>query len=554
MKKKILSVISIALALITIMSAFSALTVFAGKVITPPIRPVMNKITPTINSVKLEFEYDDDDFQILIYRKDATTGAKWARIAVAKAGSTSYTDNSVSPEKTYYYTIKAYYKDKSDGTEYLTKSSGDYKVTTSLAKPAFSLISNMGKGVVMQWKERSDVSGYAIYRSTTGKKNTWTRIATIKSNKDGQFIDTQVNIGDTFYYCFKAYKTIGGKDYYSASSTVHKRIISGVTPPQNFKAVVKEDGVYITYDKVPGVLGYSIYRREEGSSTWVKINQTRSVNVLGFVDKTAETGKTYYYTAKSYKTVNGKTTSSKSATNVKVINVVSLPSVDITPSEITFKDYYEEITVEIKINNFEKDDKLKVYIDSTEITDELLNNQTKLEDFVKNTKFIYHIDEDKSTDEKIVLNIIRVAPGTGTLKVVHSKYPDINATLKVNCPVLAYDTDYENAVLNAMAGFEAINNAKQILEEAKETTGDQASMVKSAIIQLTGAKSSLENAKLLLIKYEGQYSKYADYKSDLNAVEDCLDAVNDALEDINGTSPKINDAIRELDITLNLDD
>ena len=310
MKKKILSVISIVLVLIT---AFSVFAVAASKAITPIWKPVVTKISPTINSVKIDFEYEDEDFKILVYRKDVKTGSKWTRIGVTKAGAESYTDKSVKPNTSYYYTIKAYYKaNDAERTEYLTKSSGDFLVTTTLAKPSFSLISNMGKGVVMQWKTRGDASGYAIYRSLTGKKNTWTRIATINSGKAGQYIDTKVNIGDTYYYCFKAFKTIGNKTYYSASSTVHKRVISGVTPPQNFKALVKEDGIYITYDKVPGVLGYSIYRREDGSKTWTKIAQTTSVNKLGVVDTTAEEGKLYYYTAKSYKTVNGKTTSSKS--------------------------------------------------------------------------------------------------------------------------------------------------------------------------------------------------------------------------------------------------
>lgn len=534
MKKKILSVISIVLVLIT---AFSVFAVAASKAITPIWKPVVTKISPTINSVKIDFEYEDEDFKILVYRKDVKTGSKWTRIGVTKAGAESYTDKTVKPNTSYYYTIKAYYKaNDAERTEYLTKSSGDFLVTTTLAKPSFSLISNMGKGVVMQWKTRGDASGYAIYRSLTGKKNTWTRIATINSGKAGQYIDTKVNIGDTYYYCFKAFKTIGNKTYYSASSTVHKRVISGVTPPQNFKALVKEDGIYITYDKVPGVLGYSIYRREDGSKTWTKIAQTTSVNKLGVVDTTAEEGKLYYYTAKSYKTVNGKTTSSKSATNIKVINLVTVPEIAFDPAEITFKDYYEKIEVSLSLANFEESDKPAIYVNGK------LNEDP-------DAVFTYEINEKKSDDKTLVLTVSRVKAGTGVLKVEHPRYA-VSAELKVNCPELAYDADIKVIEENSKTGIEAAKNAANLLEESLTNAEKKATLVENAKKQLNAAKSYLDIAETTMDKYEKEYEKYSDYKADEKIVDDYLDAVEDAIEDLTGETiadSNIRDAIRELE-------
>ena len=120
MKKKILSVISVILVLITALSVFA---VVASAAITPIWKPEVTKISPTINSVKIEFEYEDEDFKILVYRKDAKSGAKWSRIGVTKAGATSYTDTTVKPNTSYYYTIKAYYKaNDAEKTEYFTKN------------------------------------------------------------------------------------------------------------------------------------------------------------------------------------------------------------------------------------------------------------------------------------------------------------------------------------------------------------------------------------------------------------------------------------------------
>ncbi len=534
MKKKILSVISIALVLIT---AFSVFAVAANKTITPIWRPKVTKISPTINSVKIDFEYEDEDFKILVYRKDAKDGSKWTRVGVTKPGAETYTDKTVKPNASYYYTIKAYYKaNDAEKTEYLTKSSGDFLVTTNLAKPSFSLISNMGRGIVMEWKTRNDASGFAIYRSLTGKKDSWTRIATINSGKEGKYIDKKVNIGDTYYYCFKAFKTIGNKTYYSAASKVHKKVISGVTPPQNFKAVVKEDGVYITYDKVPGVLGYSVYRREEGTDTWVKIFKTGSVNKLGCVDTTAEKGKVYTYTAKSYKTVNGKTTSSKSAKDIKLINLVSAPEIAFNPAQITFKDYYEKFEVSLSLANFEKSDKPAIYVNGKLNAD-------------PDAVFSYEINEKKSDDKTLVLTVSRVKPGTGVLKVEHPRYA-VYAELKVNCPELAYDADIKVIEENSKTGIEAAKNAANLLEESLTNAEKKATLVENAKKQLNAAKTYLDVAETAMDKYEKEYDKYSDYKADKKLVDDYADAVEDAIDDLTGEAiadSNIRDAIRELE-------
>lgn len=551
MKKKLLSVVSLVMALITVMSVFAGINAFAAKTITPPIRPTITKISPTINSVSLKFEYHDEDFQILVYRRNSKEGSPWSRVGVTKAGATSFTDTTVSPEKSYYYTIKAYYKDKTDGTKYCTKSAGDYLVTTNLAKPSFTLISNMGKGVVMEWAKRNDVTGYIIYRSATGEKGSWTKIKTVKSNEAGKFIDTKVNIGEKVYHCFKAYKTIGNKTYYSAASKVYSRVISGVTPPQNFKCVVKEDGVYITYDKVPGVLGYSIYRREEGKTEWVKIAKLASVNKLGFVDKTAEKGKTYTYTAKSYKTVNGKTTSSKSAKDVKLINLVQVPVIEFVPSEVTFKDYYEVITVKLKVSGMGEDDDVRIFIDGEEITDLLKNNEKEWEKFLSEICFIYDVDEKNSTDDTLVLKISRLAPGKGTLRIQHSEYDGVYDELKINSPELDYDKDLVKVIKNVDTAIEAIVNAQNLLEESLDVEDSARNgYVERAKLQLAAAQTSLEEAESLLAKYSFDYKKYDSYKKNVEVVDDYLDAVRDAVKDLGVTEltkSNIRDAIRELE-------
>ena len=545
MKKKIISIISFIMILVMSMTGLNTIA-YAIKV--PPL--VMGTVViegkndlsirdviPSPNTVTLKWNEYDSRFSILVYRRPAASGGQWTRIAVLKPGTTAYTDKGVKANEIYYYKIKAYYEQPVGDNiikKYVTKGQYYATVKAALNKPEFKFVSNMGKGVVLQWNAKSEATGFAIYRSNVGKKDTWTRIATVKSNKAGQFIDTKVNIGETYYYCFKAYKTVGNKTYYSASSSVQKRVISGVTPPQNFKAVVKEDGIHISYDKVPGVLGYSIYRREDGTDKWIKIAQPKSVNTLSFVDKTAEIGKTYYYTAKSYKTVNGKTTSSKSAKDVVITNVVDKPEIAFSPNEITFKDFYEEIEVTLNTKKLTEDDTLRIFIDDFELSEELMNNEKEMEKFAEKCKFLFYVDEEKSTEDKLVLVIYRLRSGSGVLKFKVDGYSDVVAELKVNCNEFEYDKDYSTAFENYLSALELMYESTEILAVGAEASDTSVARekIKEASVKLEKAKVCLNTSKTLLDKYKDIYGEVADYKESVTSINDTITALDDALNDI----------------------
>lgn len=560
MKKKIIAIISFIMILAmsvtglnTIASAINVKPITLQTVVLDGSNDLLIKeVVPSPNTVTLKWNKYDSRFSILVYRRPAESGGQWTRIAVLKPGATSYTDKGVSANKTYYYKIKAYYEMPS-GNNYITKyvTKGQYYATVKAAlnKPEFKFVSNMGKGVVLQWNARSEATGFAIYRSKVGKKDTWTRIATIKSNKAGQYIDTKVNIGETYYYCFKAYKTVGNKTYYSASSAVQKRVISGVTPPQNFKAVVKEDGIHISYDKVPGVLGYSIYRREDGTDKWIKIAQPKSVNTLSFVDKTAEIGKTYYYTAKSYKTVNGKTTSSKSAKDIIITNVVDKPEIAFSPNEITFKDFYEEIEVTLNTKKLSEDDTLRIFIDDFELSEELMNNEKEMEKFAEKCKFLFYVDEEKSTDDNLVLVIYRLSSGNGVLTFKVDGYSDVIAELKVNCNEFEYDKDYKDAFENYLSALELMYESAEILAVGADAsdTAVAREKINEASVKLQKAKVCLNTSKTLLEKYKDVYGEVADYKDSITLVDDATTALDKALNEI-GNAEEIFDPLYSAEV------
>ncbi len=547
MKKKILSVISIVMVLLTVMSTFAVASA-AGKTVTVDA-PEVTSIKATCTSVTIKWEeHNDEDMTFLVYRSATGKAGTWKKLAQTKAGATSYTDKTVAPGKTYVYTVKTYLV--YDGVTYLSEMSGKHKIKTGLEKPVFALCGNGGKGVVMKWDARSDASGFIIYKSLTGKAGSWSRLKVVNSGKAGTYTDSKVEIGKTYYYCIKATKTIGGKTYASPSSKAYKMVIMDVAVPENLKAIAKKDGVYFTFDKVPGTAGYYIYRSETGQAkTWTRIHETKSNNTTGYVDTTAEEGKIYYYTVKSYKTVNGKTKASASAPKVRIMNLAVVPEITFEPAEVTFKDYYEEIPVKLTIKNMYESDNVVVYIDGTRITDEMLEDEAQMLALMEKVCFFYTVDEEASTDDTLVLNVFRLAPGNGTLKVEHARYSDIYAELKVNCPEIPYDADIDKIIENADNGIEAVVNAEQLLEDALKATEGKDALIQKAKGLLEASKGYLEAANVIIDKYATEYDKYTDYKADAKLIDDYADAVNDAIADLSGETiaeSNIRDAIREL--------
>lgn len=546
MKKKLFSVLSILMVLLTLVSTFAVAASAVNTVEIPA--PDVTELRATCTSVTIKWEeYNDEDITFLVYRSATGKAGTWKKLTQTKAGATSYTDKTVAPGKTYVYTVKAYlvYGD----TKYISDMSGKHTIKTTLEKPVFALCGNGGKGVVMKWDARNDATGFIIYKSLTGKAGSWTKLKVINSGKAGSYTDSKVEIGKTYYYCIKATKTIGGTLYASPSSKAYKMVIMDVAVPKNLKAVAKADGVYFSFDKVAGTAGYYIYRSDTGAKgTWTKIATTKSNNTTEYADRTAVEGNIYYYTVKSYKTVNGETKASASAPKIRVANLAVVPEITFEPAEIAFKGYFETIKVNLTIKNMDEDDNVVVSIDGTRITDEILEDEAKLAELAEKFCFIYTVNEKESTAETLVLEIVRLQPGKGTLKVEHSRYSDIYAVLTVDCPELPYDKDGEKIVENLDNGADAARNALTALNDALDAE-DKTSNIERAKTLLAAAKGYLDAAKGLNDSYKAEYSKDAAYVEITKLIDDYADAAGDALDELSGETvadTDIKDAIREL--------
>ncbi len=512
--------------------------------------PDVYEIETSFSSVKLYWEYRYAPYRFLVYRSDTGKKGTWTKIAVTEEDARSYTDTTVVPGKTYYYTVKTYRKIDDFNRVYISDMSGKHKATTMIERPEFQLVGNGGYGVVLKWDTDRDMSGVVIYRSMSGKKGTWSKIKVIKNKNTNTYTDSNVNIGETYYYCYKVYKTINGKNYYSQSSKAYKSKIMDVSIPEDLKVTAVKDGVRIEYSKALGTAGYVIYRSESGKKgTWSRVKVTTSNNTRKFTDTTAKKGKTYYYTVKSYKTVNGVTKYSEPAKAKKVVNDPSYPVFEFSSNEITFTSFYGKQRVIFYFKNVNENDSIRIFYNDIELTEEILNDEKKVEEFVSNCDFFYYVEEDKISYDSMSLFIYRLGPGGGTLRFQHSKYDDVYAEIKVNCPELDFDTDrlliYENIDLF----YANVHNAWKTLEAAQDLSNDLeiGKEVKKAKEYLYAADDCLIEARRILneYKYYSGNDEYTDLDVEIADLSGCLVFDIAAIDKISEISPE-KDKIKNL--------
>ncbi len=85
-------------------------------------------------------------------------------------------------------------------------------VKDSLAVKKLSITTNKKYGTLkLSWQKTPGAKGYVVYRSNSGKKNSYKKLATVKTNS---YTDTGLKNSTTYYYAVRAYKKANGKNVY----------------------------------------------------------------------------------------------------------------------------------------------------------------------------------------------------------------------------------------------------------------------------------------------------------------------------------------------------
>ncbi len=241
-----------------------------------------------------------------VYRNTSKTGS-YTRIATITSPATlNYTDTAVSPNKTYYYKVRAYRK--ANGTTY-NGTVGVFAdpVTPLLPAPASAKVAASNCSTVkLSWAKPKNAKGYYIYR-TTSANGSFTLIKTLASTESAlSYTDQKLTPGKTYYYRIQTYGVAGGKIVKGAA----KRL-SITTPalaaPANFAAKsAGGDAIRLSWNKTPWASGYVLYRATSKTGTYTEVKAVAGGDTLSWKNTGLTKNKTYYYKIRPYRNINSK--------------------------------------------------------------------------------------------------------------------------------------------------------------------------------------------------------------------------------------------------------
>ncbi|MDD5879494.1 MAG: fibronectin type III domain-containing protein [Clostridiales bacterium] len=171
--------------------------------------------------------------------------------------------------------------------------------------------------VNLSWDSIPGINKYEIYRSKT-ENGTYSKVAISDNNS---YTDSNLKSGETYYYKIKC---VDGE--FSNVLTVN----TICSEPKAKVSASQSKTIKVSWNKVYGANGYELYRSTSKDGKYSKVKTITDGKTLSFDDTKLETGRTYYYKIRAYKTINNKKVYSDYSSVVSTTLKLSKPSVTLS--------------------------------------------------------------------------------------------------------------------------------------------------------------------------------------------------------------------------------
>ena len=181
----------------------------------------------------------------------------------------------------------------------LKLSGTDYTpAATTLTAPTMTLKADTASGQpVISWSKVGGATQYEVYRSATGKANSF---SIIRRTSALTYTDVNAAAGNTYYYVVRAMKGSGSSAVYSKfcpAQSIQYAITSLNAPTMTLTSAASGQPV-VSWTKVSGAAQYEVYRSTNGKNFSI----VRRTAALSYTDTSAAAGTTYYYQVRA---ING---------------------------------------------------------------------------------------------------------------------------------------------------------------------------------------------------------------------------------------------------------
>ncbi|HEX3023281.1 MAG TPA: bacterial Ig-like domain-containing protein [Lachnospiraceae bacterium] len=154
------------------------------------------------------------------------------------------------------------------------------------------VLSHSTTSYTLSWNTMPYITGYELYVYDI-TSSTYRLERTVETNS----VTMNVAPGTINSYQVRAVKDVGGIKYYGEFSDIYQ----AATNPEkvmNLQAVLSSTvSIKLTWDAVPGATGYSIYRYDSASGTYIKSGNTTNT---AYIDRNLNSGKGYIYRVCAY--------------------------------------------------------------------------------------------------------------------------------------------------------------------------------------------------------------------------------------------------------------
>ena len=262
-------------------SAFSEPVVYSNKLATPQVTVTTVEST---GMIKVSWKPIAGAVQYKVYRSTSGKTGTYSRITTTTKTAVTNTKNMV-PGQRYYYKVIALAETASGNSDYSEQQSA----VCTLPQPVVTVTYNAAKnGAQISWEPIEGATQYKLYRSTSGKTGTFSRLTTTTKTS----VTNAKNFDKAGKYYYKVIAVAENTAGNSAASQAAIYVGKLAQPVVTLSNIASSGKIKVSWQAVEGATGYQVYRATSKTGTYSLLTTTKNTSVS---NTSTTAGKTYYY-------------------------------------------------------------------------------------------------------------------------------------------------------------------------------------------------------------------------------------------------------------------